>query len=108
MKLTKAEAYTLRAAWVGELKHVAFELGYVSNMLGECDHPIVKMLGSVAWGRHPFEGGPDETKDDMVAGVGYLEGIRDACLRAARVLGDKKADKLLCEVPRLVQRRAYQ
>lgn len=107
MKILRREAESLRAAWLGELQAVAAELGYVPNMVGDCDHPIVQILGGTAWGRHPEEGGPDETKDNVLIGLGYLKGIRDAAMRAARVLKDQKADKLLVAVPGKVRRRVY-
>ena len=107
MRIPKAEAEWLRSEWVRALQDVAKQLGYTPNRNGESSHPVVRILGALAWGRHPKEGGPDETKDDVLVGLGYLQGVRDAALRAARELGDKEADRFLCNVPRRVQERAY-
>ncbi len=105
--MLRREAETLRSLWLQELRAVAEKLGYdPANPAGD-NHPVLQILGGTAWGRHPEEGGPDETKDNVLLGLGYLKGIRDAAMRAARVLGETKADKLLCAVPGKVQRRAY-
>lgn len=50
--------------------------GEIARTLGK-DHAITKMMGSRAWGRHPFAHGPDEGKDDAVHEVGALDGAFD-------------------------------
>ena len=108
MLILKDEAYRLRAAWTRALRDVAKQLGYKPNHHGESDHPVVRILGALAWGRFEYEPGSCDSKDRAVRGLGYLEGVRDAALRAARELGDREADRLLCEVPGLVRRDVYQ
>ena len=51
----------------------------------EMAQPLRQILGSVAWGRYEGESQPDEVKDNIVFGCGYLEGVRYAALQAGRV-----------------------
>ena len=107
--MLKAEAECLRSAWVIALRDVAKELGFVPSMGGEgtSGNAVVRILGPVAWSRHKYERCADDSKDRAVRGVGYLEGLRDAALRAARELEDREADRLLTDVPSTVQRMVY-
>lgn len=101
--MLRREAEEERAAWLRVLRGVCEKLDPRPGRLSESDHPVVKILGSIAWGRFEKEGGPDETKDNVVEGLGYLQGVRTTAMRAARVLRDEKADKLLRDVPHKVR-----
>ncbi len=46
----------------------------IANLLGK-EHPITKMMGSLAWGRHSFETGPQPNLQDAVYAVGALNGM---------------------------------
>ena len=48
----------------------------IAKELGK-DHEITKMMGSRAWGRHPFEGGPEQTTYSVAHEVGALDGAFD-------------------------------
>lgn len=46
--------------------------------------PMIKeAMGSLAWGRYEGESRPDETKDDIVEGCGFLIGMQSALLHLA-------------------------
>jgi hypothetical protein len=66
------------------------ELGLIARRL-KADHgadtPLLKLMGSLAWGRYPHENGPNTTKDSMLRAVGYLEGVRDTCMKAGQLNG---------------------
>ena len=64
------------------------ELGLIARRL-KADHgadtPLLKLMGSLAWGRYRHENGPPpHSKDRMLRAVGYLEGVRDTCMRAGQ------------------------
>ena len=79
--ITRGTAEQKRTAWRIALMKVAEELGKESE--------VYKILGSLAWGRHEGEQAVHETKDNVVFGLGYLKGYRDATLAATRVLNLK-------------------
>ncbi len=105
--MNKTEALELRDAWRFALQSVAAKLGYKPTYIGANDNtrPILSAMGSLAWGRSEADPRPDETKDDVVEGLGYLKGYRDAMLRAARAFGDGEADRLFCDVPKVASKR---
>jgi hypothetical protein len=45
-----------------------------------------RLFGSLAWGRSDADPRPDERKEDVFFGHGYLEGFRAAALLHAEVL----------------------
>ena len=48
----------------------------IARQLGEA-HAITKMMGTRAWGRHPFEGGPEQTAKGVIYEVGAFDGAFD-------------------------------
>ena len=76
--MTKAEALVQRRRWERALAEIAREVGK--------DAPLYKAMGPLAWGRHEYESkASGDTVDHVMRGVGYLEGTRDALLRAAEI-----------------------
>jgi len=63
---------------------LAGHLGEKKGALRSVPPPLLRILGPLAWGR--FEGEPlrVESKDNIVYGVGYLEGARHVALLAAQ------------------------
>ncbi len=55
----------------------------IAEQLGK-EHPIVILMGSLAWGRHGAEFGPDGGLQDYVREVGFLDGVFDVLNRWAR------------------------
>ena len=72
--LTKQHWQERRAAWALALYRAAESCGKGSK--------LYKILGTVVWGRYDGEPQPQETKDNIVFGAGFLEGVRYAALRA--------------------------
>ncbi len=68
-----------RMAWARALSGIAREQSQESDMY--------KMLGNVAWGRYDGEPQPDELKDNVVFGTGFLQGVRYAALQAGERFG---------------------
>lgn len=63
----------------------------IAKALGE-KHPVTKMMGSLAWGRHNAERGPSDTSiRDYAEEFGYLDGYCDALKRWARENNDDAA-----------------
>lgn len=65
----------------------------IARTLGK-DHPITKMMGSLAWGRSHAERGPDSTAQDVAVEFGYLQGYFDALNFWARD-HDAKAQRVM-------------
>ena len=63
-----------RSAWAYELEAIARKQGKGSD--------LYEMLGTVAWGRYDGEPQPDELKDNVVFGAGFLQGVRYAAMKA--------------------------
>ncbi len=63
-----------RWAWSVALLNIAQDAGKGSD--------LYEMLGNVAWGRYDGEPQPQETKDHVVFGAGFLQGVRYAALLA--------------------------
>ncbi len=80
MSLLRADYEKRRQAWRGALREIADKHGKTSW--------AYRVLGSLAWGRFEGETKPDEHKDDIAYGYGYLQGYRAACLRAAELARD--------------------
>ncbi len=45
----------------------------IAEVLGK-EHPITKMMGSLAWGRYDAEWGPGHSLRDVVEAFGFLNG----------------------------------
>lgn len=75
-----------RSAWQNALMEIARGLSQQSTLLN--------MLGSVAWGRYDGEPQPSELKDNVIFGVGFLQGVRYASMRAGRELNLQGAREL--------------
>ena len=73
---SRAEWSKQRHAWAWALQQAAQECGKDSKMY--------KILGSVAWGRFDGEAQPQEPKDNIIFGAGYLQGARSVALAAGR------------------------
>ncbi len=104
----KAQAEAERAAWAGALQDAAKQLGYVASSgfgTGPKQPKAVQVLGSIAWGRYEGEPGAVDSKDRAVEAVGYLRGVWDTAMRAARAYGDGAADEILRKVPAVARRR---
>lgn len=96
----------LRDEHARALREVCRKLGYTGRVNGkhpEKLHPIVQLLGSLAWGRYRGEPSPGEGKDTIVEAVGHLKGVRITALRTAELLKDTKARKLLSGVDQAVR-----
>lgn len=65
-KLTADQWVRLVQARVSAFKAIAEALGK--------DHPLTKMMGPLAWGRHDAEWGPDLNLRKAVYAVGFLDG----------------------------------
>ena len=64
----KAEYDARARAYVRAFRRVASELGD--------SHPLVALMGSLAWGRYEAEGGPDQdTLRDAAVRYGFLWGV---------------------------------
>ena len=73
--MLRDDALKARQKWSYALANIAREQGK--------DSAMYKMLGSVAWGRYDHEPSPSETKDNILLGLGFLEGVRYAAMRAS-------------------------
>ena len=88
MSAIKREEYVRRRqAWAWALCDVAKAIKKDSP-LQEKD-PLYEILGSVAWGRYDGEPALGEVKENIVFGLGFLEGVRYAALNAGRALNLK-------------------
>ena len=47
---------------------------HIAEALGK-KHPLVKLMGPLAWGRHPFEQGPDGNLRTAVREMSALDGM---------------------------------
>ena len=74
--LSKREWSKRRHEWAWALQQVAQTCGKDSEMY--------KLLCSVAWGRYDGEAQPQELKDNIIFGAGYLQGVRSVALQAGR------------------------
>ena len=72
--LTKQDWQERRSAWARALYRAAEACGK--------DSKPYKILGTVAWGRYDGEAQPQEAKDNIVFGAGFLKGVRYAALGA--------------------------
>jgi hypothetical protein len=71
----------------------------VAKTLGE-NHPITEMMGSIAWGRHDYEEGPDRSLRTAVESKAYLDGVCRMLREFAHRAGDTQATSLLAAYPR--------
>lgn len=78
--MLKDEVFDRQNDWECELGQVARKLKQIGP-----DTPLLKLMGSLAWGRYPHENGPSANKDSMLRAIGYLEGVRDTCMRAGQL-----------------------
>jgi hypothetical protein len=76
--ISRADWETKRYAWRWAIAQAAEAIGK--------GKPLYNILGSAAWGRFDGEASPGEVKDNVVFGVGFLEGVRYAALHAGREL----------------------
>jgi len=84
--LSKEEYTRRRAAW-------AYALYDAAKAIGK-GNPLYAILGSITWGRYDGEPAMNEVKDNIVFGLGFLEGARYAALNAGRVLRLKGTNHL--------------
>lgn len=57
-------------------------------------HPIVQMMGPLAWGRHNYEQGVDRTLRTAIEEFAFLEGFFD-CLNKWTIIHDLDAQNVL-------------
>lgn len=90
----RADYENQRRRWLGALRDIADKHGKGSR--------VYRLLGTLAWGRFEGESKPNEHKDDVASGYGYLKGYRDACLHAAELMKDKSEEdfRLIHRSPR--------
>lgn len=69
MKRTKAE-------WEEILRKRTLAFPKIANTLGK-EHPVTKMMGPLAWGRHSWEHGPDYGLQDVIVAASALDGVFD-------------------------------
>ena len=81
--------------WIKRRMDWELALGAVARQAKQ-NSVLLKMLGSVAWGRYDGEHTAYEKKDNVVYGAGYLKGYRDALLQTTRVL-KMDGERLLAE-----------
>ena len=67
----------------------------IARKLGK-EHAITKMMGTLAWGRHKAETGPQPTLCSAVAMVAFLDGYFDALNVWARD-NDSGAQRIMLE-----------
>lgn len=68
----------------------------IAEVLGK-NHPITKLMGPLAWGRHEFEGGPDDKGLRFEAmKLGYLIGRYDTLNTWARD-NDQKGQRVMID-----------
>lgn len=77
--MTKDMLCLQRTAWANAMQRVAQEAGAGS--------PLYRAMGPLAWGRYDGEPNMKDTKDNVVKGLAYIQGKRDALLEAGRVTG---------------------
>lgn len=67
MKWTKPE-------WEEVLRKRELAFAEISRELGK-EHPVIKMMGSLAWGRHSWEFGPGHNLQDVIVAASALDGV---------------------------------
>ncbi len=68
----------------------------IANKLG-LEHPITKMMGSLAWGRHNAEQGPETSLRTAVREMAYLDGAFNVLNLWARD-NDRKAQRIMLDL----------
>ena len=85
--MTKAEAQARRTRWERALQEIAQEVG--------ANSVVYKTLGSVAWGRYEGEGrAHGDDKENVMFGLGFLQGVRYAAMNAAAAQNLRGEDAL--------------
>jgi hypothetical protein len=83
------EYYQTRTnAYMRSFMELAGSLGYpkvrtTSGLPSEADHPVVRLMGSLAYGRHDAESGANTTKESAIVECSWLRGYWAACKRLA-------------------------
>ena len=75
MSMPREYAELQRMRWLRALEEIAREMGQGTREY--------RLFGALAWGRFEGESRPDERKEDVFFGLGFLQGFRDAALLAA-------------------------
>jgi hypothetical protein len=68
----------------------------IARALGP-DHPITKNMGTLAWGRHKHELGPEPRKDSAIYANGFLEGQFEA-LNQWAANNDRGAQRTMLDI----------
>ena len=68
----------------------------IAKTLGE-DHSLTKMMGSLAWGRHKAEQGPEGNLQTAIIEMAFLDGYFAALNRWARD-NDTKAQRIMLNI----------
>lgn len=78
----------------------------IANKLGK-EHPITKMMGSLAWGRHNAEQGVEGNLHTAIREMAYLDGFYD-CLNLWMRDNDRGTQHLIRDMyPRNYEKRPY-
>lgn len=91
---TKDEYSYMNVQRRNALQAIAKKLG--AGKVGK-KHPAVEMMGSLAWGRHNYEQGPQPTLRTEVVEFGFLEGVRFMLMSWANHSNDYQLRRLLEE-----------
>ena len=94
--MTNAEALTVRADWERAFKDIGREVGPRS--------PLYELLGPLAWGRYEYEQAAQGTTGGARVhnAVGYLVGMRNALVRACRMMNLDTEERLLLDMYRRI------
>ena len=68
----------------------------IAKELGK-DHPAVKIMGELAWGRHGAEQGPDGTLQTAIREAAFLDGFFD-CLNHWAHIHDYNAQQIMLKI----------
>ena len=77
----------------------------VAKQLGE-DHPVTKLMGGFAWGRHEKQGGPDSNNlRDRAVAYGYVVGCERMLIKFCNHIGDTDARRVINEAVAAAKRQ---
>ena len=85
-----------REQWLKEGYLRQRALQKIAEKLGK-GHPVTKMLGSLAWGRHNWETGPRATLQGAICLASAMDGVYHTINMWARD-NDKKAQDIIIKI----------
>lgn len=90
MSWSKDEYARAEHAYMSAFQNVAAKLGE--------DHPMVKLMGGLAWGRHEKQGGPDSNNlRDRAVAYGYVAGCERMLVKWCNLVGESDARRTLTD-----------